>query len=219
MNEDSNDGLDDDLEDDLGDELDGDLDDLDDVGGLDSSLAGTGQNLERADARRAIIFEPLHDSVETPSRATEHSAGYDLKAYLLGNPSVRMSLAGRQYEGAPQRAGDSVELELLPGERAIVPLGFRATLPSGFEAQIRPRSGTSFKTTLAIANSPGTIDPDYNGEWGVLVRNDGPLPLFIGHGERIAQMIISRYEVLEFEVGEVRRTTERDGGFGSTGHG
>lgn len=170
------------------------------------------------DDRSAILFEPLHDDVQPPTRATANSAGYDLRAFLMGSPTIRLSLAGRQYEGTPQRAGDSAELELLPGERAIIPLGFRASLPPGYEAQIRPRSGTSFKTSLAIANAPGTIDPDYNGEWGVLVRNDGSQPIFIAHGERIAQMVISRYEVLEFEEGEVRRSTDRDGGFGSTGH-
>ena len=168
--------------------------------------------------RKTILFERLHDAVELPARATANSAGYDLKANLLGNPSVKLSLGGRQYEGEPKGDGAGAVLELLPGERAIVPLGFRATLPSGYEAQIRPRSGTSFKTSLAIANAPGTIDPDYNGEWGVLVRNDGTQPILISHGERIAQMVIARYEVLEFEEGEVRRTTDRDGGFGSTGH-
>ncbi|MEO7101973.1 MAG: dUTP diphosphatase [Gemmatimonadaceae bacterium] len=172
------------------------------------------------DDRKAILFERLHDSVELPARATANSAGYDLKAYLLGEPAVKLSLGGRQYEGTPRTDPDSggLVLELLSGERAIVPLGFRATLPAGYEAQIRPRSGTSFKTSLVIANAPGTIDPDYNGEWGVLVKNDGAHPIFILHGERIAQMIIARYEVLEFEEGEVRRTTNRDGGFGSTGH-
>ncbi|HEY5087626.1 MAG TPA: hypothetical protein VII66_09745, partial [Gemmatimonadaceae bacterium] len=119
--------------------------------------------------RQTIRFERLHDAVELPTRATANSAGYDLKAFLLGEPSVKLSLAGRQYEGTPKRADDGAELELLSGERAIVPLGFRATLPVGYEAQIRPRSGTSFKTSLVIANAPGTIDPDYNGEWGVLV--------------------------------------------------
>lgn len=167
--------------------------------------------------RRTILFERLHGAVELPLRATAHSAGYDLKAFLLGEPSVKRSLGGRQYEGAPKVVAGTMALELIAGERAIVPLGFRATLPPGYEAQIRPRSGTSFKTSLAIANSPGTIDPDYNGEWGVLVRNDGSSPLLITHGERIAQMVIARYEVLEFEDGDVRRTTERDGGFGSTG--
>jgi dUTP pyrophosphatase len=168
--------------------------------------------------RKTIMFQRLHDAVEIPARATTHSAGYDLKAFLLGNPSIKLSLFGRQYEGTPRPTEGGAELELLPGERAIVPLGFRATLPAGYEAQIRPRSGTSFKTSLAIANSPGTIDPDYNGEWGVLVRNDGPTPIFISHGERIAQMVIAKYEVLDFEAGPVQRTTDRDGGFGSTGH-
>jgi dUTP pyrophosphatase len=164
-----------------------------------------------------IIFERLHEAVELPARATASSAGYDLKAFLLGEPSVRLSLAGRQYERIATDTGDGARLQLLAGERAIIPLGFRASLPVGYEAQIRPRSGTSFRTSLVIANSPGTIDPDYNREWGVLVRNDCADPIFINHGERIAQMVITRYEVLAFEEGEVRRTTDRDGGFGSTG--
>ena len=168
--------------------------------------------------RKTILFELLHEEVDLPVRATANSAGHDLKAFLLGEPKVKLSLAGQLTERVPAATNAGMALELLPGERAIVPLGFRATLPAGFEAQIRPRSGTSFKTSLAIANSPGTIDPDYNGEWGVLVRNDGSSPILIMHGERIAQMVIARYEVLEFEDGTVRRTTDRDGGFGSTGH-
>lgn len=168
--------------------------------------------------RKTILFERLHEDVDLPARATANSAGHDLKAFLLGEPRVKLSLDGQLTERLPAMTSAGVALELLPGECAIVPLGFRATLPPGFEAQIRPRSGTSFKTSLAIANSPGTIDPDYNGEWGVLVRNDGSGPILIMHGERIAQMVIARYEVLEFEDGTVRRTTDRDGGFGSTGH-
>ena len=176
--------------------------------------------------RRTIIFERLHAAVELPARATANSAGYDLKAFLLGDSgaevTVKLSLAGRQYERAVTRtatqAEDSATLELLPGESAIIPLGFRASLPVGYEAQIRPRSGTSFKTSLVIANSPGTIDPDYNGQWGVLVRNAGASPIVVSHGERIAQMVIAKYEVLEFTDGEVHRSTDRDGGFGSTGH-
>jgi len=172
------------------------------------------------ETRNTILFERLHDSVGLPARATANSAGHDLKAFLLGDAGVKLSMGGRQYERMPKSAasGEGTILELLPDERAIVPLGFRATLPVGYEAQIRPRSGTSFKTSLVIANSPGTIDPDYNGEWGVLVKNDGVEPILIAHGERIAQMVIARYEVLEFEEGAVRRTTNRDGGFGSTGH-
>jgi dUTP diphosphatase len=167
--------------------------------------------------RDIMIFERLHPAVELPARATRNSAGYDLKAFLMGDPQVRISRGGRQYERTPMHMDDGVALELLAGERAIVPLGFRASLPAGCEAQIRPRSGTSFRTSLVIANSPGTIDPDYNAEWGVLVRNDGSEAILIKHGERIAQMVIARYEVLDFREGEVQRSTDRDGGFGSTG--
>lgn len=167
--------------------------------------------------KNTILFERLHEDVEIPARATAQSAGHDLKAFLLGDSKVKISCGGQLSERSPAASSGGVAIEVQPGERAIVPLGFRATLPDGFEAQIRPRSGTSFKTSLAIANSPGTIDPDYNGEWGVLVRNDGQEAIVITHGERIAQMVLARYEVLEFEEGSVRRTTDRDGGFGSTG--
>ena len=108
-------------------------------------------------------------------------------------------------------------LVLHAGERALVPLGFRARLPVGIEAQVRPRSGTSLKTDIVIANAPGTIDADYPDEWCVPVRHGGTRDLVITHGERIAQMILARHEVLEFRAGEVTATTDRNGGFGSTG--
>jgi dUTP pyrophosphatase len=108
-------------------------------------------------------------------------------------------------------------VELAPGEKALIPLGFRARLPDGYEAQVRPRSGTSLKTDLVVVNSPGTIDADYPDEWCVPVKNGGSVPLRIQHGERIAQMVLARYEVLAFEPGVVAQTTDRAGGFGSTG--
>jgi dUTP pyrophosphatase len=165
-----------------------------------------------------IAFDPLHPGVTPPVRATEHSAGYDLRAFLLAAPAIRVACDGHEGERAVAHDGETPSVSLAPREKAIVPLGFRATLPPGYEAQVRPRSGTSFRTGLAIPNAPGTIDPDYNGEWGVLVRNDGAGPLVIRHGDRIAQMVITKYEVLEFQEAAVTRTTERDGGFGSTGH-
>ena len=97
------------------------------------------------------------------------------------------------------------------------PLGFRATLPAGFEAQIRARSGTALKLGLILANGPGTIDPDYTGEWGALVLNASSAAVRIAHGDRIAQLVIARFEVLPFVAGSVVQTTERAGGFGSTG--
>ena len=84
-------------------------------------------------------------------------------------------------------------------------------------AQVRPRSGTSLKTDIVIANAPGTIDADYPDEWCVPVRHGGTRDLVITHGERIAQMVLVRHEVLDFMIGAVRPTTDRAGGFGSTG--
>ena len=164
----------------------------------------------------SIIFEPLHPDVVPPARATEHSAGYDLAAYLTGR-TVRVFLDGKAHDRATVERGGQHVLVLAPGERALVPLGFRARLPIGIEAQVRPRSGTSLKTDIVIANAPGTIDADYPDEWCVPVRHGGTGDLVITHGERIAQMVLARHEVLEFTLGEVRATTDRAGGFGSTG--
>jgi dUTP pyrophosphatase len=159
----------------------------------------------------SILFQPLHGGVEPPARATEGSAGADLKAYLTDR-TVKCSDGMRQWE--EQASG---KLTLQPGVMALVPLGFRARLPKGIEAQIRPRSGAAFKKGLHIANTPGTVDCDYPDEWMVPVRNGGAGPLIIEHGERIAQVVLARYEVIPFEVGSVAATTTRAGGFGSTG--
>jgi dUTP pyrophosphatase len=101
---------------------------------------------------------------------------------------------------------------------ALIPLGFKARLPLGIEAQIRPRSGTSFKKGMQIPNAPGTIDSDYPDEWMVIVRNPNAHAMRIDHDERIAQMVLARYEVLSIQAGTVSVTTTRVGGFGSTGN-
>jgi len=165
----------------------------------------------------AILFEPLHHGVTPPARATAASAGYDLRAWFATDVvdvwSATNERAPRRLRGEPaQRV-----LELAPQERSVIPLGFRATVPQGYEAQIRARSGTALKLGLILANGPGTIDPDYIGEWGVLVLNASGTDVRIAHGDRIAQMVIARFETLPFEPGVVVRTTEREGGFGSTG--
>lgn len=160
-----------------------------------------------------IVFEALHPGVEPPARATEGSAGADLKAYLTDR-TIRCSDGTTQWE--ERSSGGSLTLK--PGSMALVPLGFRARLPAGVEAQIRPRSGAAFKKALHVANAPGTVDCDYPDEWMVPVRNGGVGPLVIEHGERIAQVVLARYEVIPFTVGSVAPTTSRAGGFGSTGH-
>jgi dUTP pyrophosphatase len=162
-----------------------------------------------------IVFEALHPGVQPPQRATAASAGHDLAACLLAE-TVTVFVAGQPAPRSVE-AGAVRSVTLAPGEKALIPLGFRARLPVGYEAQVRPRSGTSLKTDLVIVNSPGTIDADFPDEWMVPVKNGGTAPLRIAHGERIAQMVLAKYETLEFAAGSVTRSTERAGGFGSTG--
>lgn len=160
-----------------------------------------------------ITFEPLHPGVEPPRRATTLSAGFDLRAYLVGR-HVHLVREGRAGEAA---CGDAGALTLDPGAVALVPLGFRARLPDGYEAQVRIRSSVALRKGLVLPNAPGTIDADYPDEWLVMIRNAGQIPATIEHGERIAQAVLARYEVLEWRPGSVKRTTDRSGGFGSTG--
>lgn len=165
-----------------------------------------------------VVVEKLYPDVILPTRATEHSAGYDLYAHLTERPvkwaDERGNVAARPCSGE----GGGRTFEIAPGTTALIPLGFKAKLPAGFEAQIRPRSGNSFKRNLMIPNSPATIDADYPDEWMVLVRNlSAADPLVIAHGERVAQMVIARHESPDFIEGSVAATTNRRGGLGSTG--
>lgn len=166
-----------------------------------------------------VIFEKLHADVQAPSRATRESAGYDLRAYLEGR-RVRVCRPRSDRsprEEAPRTGEGRARLELAPGDRALVPTGLRARLPSGFEAQIRIRSSLALERGLLLPNAPGTIDADYPDEWLVLLQNASPRRQAVSHGERIAQAVLKRYETLEWIEGRVGRTTEREGGFGSTG--
>jgi dUTP pyrophosphatase len=167
-------------------------------------------------AMASITFEKLHPDARAPQRGTAGSAGYDLAAYIASR-TVRIWHDGVMHERAALENDGVFSLTLAPGEKALVPLGFKARLPAGHEAQIRPRSGTSVKTDLVIANAPGTVDSDYADEWCVPVKNGGAFPLVITHGDRIAQMIVARFEALDFSEGTVERSTDRAGGFGSTG--
>ena len=129
-----------------------------------------------------------------PGYMTAHAAGMDLYA----NPAE--------------------DLVLLPGARALVPTGISIELPDGLEAQIRPRSGLAIKHGIALVNSPGTIDPDYRGEIGVIVINHGEHPFTIRRGERIAQMVIAPFIRAEVqEVSKLNDTDRDNGGFGHTG--
>ena len=129
-----------------------------------------------------------------PAHETEHSAGLDLRADL----------------------DESLVLE--PLQRALIPTGLYAAFPAGTEAQIRPRSGLAYKHGLTVLNSPGTIDADYRGEIKVLLINLSNEAFTIKDGERVAQLVLAKYERVEWEATtDLALTSRGDGGFGSTG--
>jgi dUTP pyrophosphatase len=117
--------------------------------------------------------------------------------------------------GMDLRAAEDVTLE--PGIPKLVPTGLAIELPSGFEAQVRPRSGLALKHAITMPNAPGTIDPGYRGEIGVILLNLGREPHAVRAGERIAQMIVARYEPVEWEEAELADSIRGAGGFGSSG--
>ena len=138
-----------------------------------------------------IINKSKH---QTPSYETTASAGMDLRANLT-------------------------ELVILkPLERAIIKTGLYIALPMGYEAQIRPRSGLSAKHGITVLNAPGTIDADYRGEIGVILVNLSNDEFTIKDGDRVAQMVIAKYEHTKWEeVNVLDETSRGEGGFGSTG--
>ncbi|MEW5805794.1 MAG: dUTP diphosphatase [Acidobacteriota bacterium] len=135
-----------------------------------------------------------NDDLPIPSFATDGSSGFDLAACIED------------------------EVMIKPGERVVIPTGFAIALPEGFEAQVRPRSGTALKFGLTMVNSPGTIDSDYRGEIKVIAINLGREPIKLKRGERIAQMVVSEVPKVELiQVDDLPSTKRGSGGFGHTG--
>jgi len=120
--------------------------------------------------------------------------------------------------GADVRAAVAEDVTLAPGARALVPAGFSLALPSGFEAQLRPRSGLALRFGVTLLNSPGTIDADYRGPVGVILINLGNKPFVVRRGDRIAQLIVATVVRAVFDdVAAHEETARAAGGFGSTG--
>ena len=132
--------------------------------------------------------------IPLPSYATEGAAGMDICAAVSADISVQ------------------------PGETVLVPTGFSIELPQGYEAQVRPRSGLAIKHNVGILNAPGTIDSDYRGEVKVILTNFGKNEFVVHRGDRIAQMVVARYERVHWEeTGALESTDRGAGGFGHTG--
>jgi dUTP pyrophosphatase len=109
------------------------------------------------------------------------------------------------------------DVVLEPNIPQLVPTGLAIEVPSGYEAQLRPRSGLALKHAITLPNAPATIDPGYRGEIRVILLNLGREPYRIHKGDRIAQMVIARYEAVEWEEGELGDSARGAGGFGSSG--
>lgn len=139
-----------------------------------------------------VINESNND---LPQYETENSAGMDVRAHLEAGAIV-----------------------IEPGERALIKTGLKLEIPSGYECQVRPRSGLAYKHGITVLNSPGTIDADYRGDVGVILINHGTSNFIVEPGERIGQLVFAKYERAEWETADVLEETERgEGGFGSTG--
>ncbi|MBP6048476.1 MAG: dUTP diphosphatase [Chitinophagales bacterium] len=120
--------------------------------------------------------------------------------------------------GVDLRAQLQEPVMLKPLQRALIPTGLYIELPDGYEAQVRPRSGLALKKGVTVLNSPGTIDSDYRGEIKVIMINLSNETTIINTGERIAQLIVAKYEKVQFkEVDELNETERGEGGFGHTG--
>ena len=132
--------------------------------------------------------------MDLPSYATVASAGMDVRAAI------------------------ETPVTLAPLGRAVIPTGLFLEIPVGFEVQVRPRSGLAAKKGITVLNAPGTIDADYRGEVCVILVNLSQEPFVIERGERIAQLVLARHEVIEWEtVGTLEESQRGAGGFGSTG--
>ena len=147
---------------------------------------------------RIQCLEHFDRSFDFPRYQTAGASGADVRASLLS---------------VDRKQG----LTLHPQQKILVPTGLCLEIPEGFEIQVRPRSGLSFKTGLAIPNSPGTIDSDYRGELKILMVNLGNRKEAIGHGDRVAQLVLAPVVRATFFEAPLSDSQRSDGGFGSTG--
>jgi len=126
--------------------------------------------------------------------------------------------ATKAAAGADLKAAIQTALTLQPLERKIVPTGLKIALPEGYEAQVRPRSGLAAKHGITVLNTPGTIDADYRGEIGVILVNLSNSAFTIEPGERIAQLVVAKFEQIDWKLTqELTETARGERGFGSTG--
>ena len=154
---------------------------------------------------KTIPVIKLFSDAHIPERASDGAVGFDAYAY------APLNIDTKEYDG-------ELPFTLMPGEKVLIGIGVRFALPWPIECQVRPRSGMANKHGIELGNAPGTIDPDFRGNVGVLLRNRSDEPFMIEKGQRIAQLIFAAVEIPTFEKVESLPDTRRGvGGFGSTG--
>jgi dUTP pyrophosphatase len=145
--------------------------------------------------------------VEVAVTRLPHGAGLELPSYETDDAA-----------GMDLRAAVTDDVVLAPGDRALIPTGLAIALPSGYEAQVRPRSGLALRNGISLVNTPGTIDADYRGEVGVIVINHGTEAFTVDRGMRVAQMVIAPVtQATWLEIDNLSDTARGARGFGSTG--
>jgi dUTP pyrophosphatase len=161
----------------------------------------------------------LHEDVVLPSFGTTESACFDLRAHLAVTPVTFYSNRNVKYEILPSTYFNPVRLDLLPGERVLVPTGLIFDIPSGYSVRLHIRSSVAAKLGLNLANSEGVIDSDYVDPIFILLQNNSISSVEINHGERLAQaelVPLLKYELIQTEE-KPGQKGDRVGGFGSTG--
>jgi len=137
---------------------------------------------------------------------------------IISGPEFLPVYASALAAGADVKACIQEPITLEPGMSALIPTGLRFAIPAGYEIQVRPRSGLALKHQITVLNTPGTVDPDYRGEVGVILINHGKNPFIVTPGMRIAQIVLVRVEKALFCLEESLASTSRgEGGFGHTG--
>ena len=152
-----------------------------------------------------IKIQLIHPNAKIPTKATPHSAGYDV--YAVEDKQIESSSSALVSSCIPFKTNYE-----------LIPLGFKVEIPVGYEIQIRPRSGLALKYGVTCLNSPGTIDADYRGEVGVILINHGTDPYQIKAGDRIGQMVIAKVITSHFkQVEQLSQSQRGEGGYGSSG--
>lgn len=157
---------------------------------IENWLQGTEKKKVKSKTKVKVVVDP---NTKLPDRKTSGAAGYDVYANV------------------------KLPTWIKPGETKLIPTGLKMKLPEGVMAEVRPRSGLALKNSITILNSPGTVDSDYIDEIGIILINHGTNNFEVRKGDRIAQLVFTRYEVVDFLETKELTPTDRKGGFGSTG--